>query len=280
MSIRIVTDSTSDISPEVASDLGITVVPGYVWFGDEVYRDGVDISSTEFYDKLTRATVHPTTSEPTPEDFARVYADCSEGAESIISIHISAKISRIYDSALQGKKLAEGECRIEVVDSHFVSVGLALVVMAAARLAKAGESWRRVLEGTQRAISQVSMLGVFDTMRYLVMSDRVSSSIAAMADMLHIKPLLTFNNGEMVRAGLVLTYSNGMDKLYEFVENNHPNVQDLAIAHSTVPEKVNQLKKRLGYVFPEERIHVAQMGSALAVHGGPGMLVVALRRGD
>ncbi len=77
-----------------------------------------------------------------------------------------ATISRIYDSVLQGKKLAEGECRIEVVDSHFVSVGLALVVMAGARLAKAGESWRRVLEGTQRAISQVSMLGVFDTIRY------------------------------------------------------------------------------------------------------------------
>jgi len=279
MSIKIVTDSTSDISPEVAQALGITVVPAYVQFGDEVYRDGVDLSNDGFYQKLATSFVQPTTSEPTPQDFAKVYSDCSKEAEGIVSIHISAKISGTYNSALQGKRMTKGKCQIEVIDSHFTSIGLALVVMAAARLAEAGGNLQSVFEETQKAIHQVHMLGIFDTMKYLVLGGRVSKATAAVADIFQIKPLLTFKNGEIVRAGLARTYSKGMDRLYEFVENRL-SIQDLAIAYSTVPEQASQMSKRLSSIFPEERIYVAQLGSALGVHGGPGGLVLALRQGE
>ena len=174
MSVKVVTDSTSDISPEVARALGITVVPVYVRFGDEVYRDGIDISNDGFYQKLVTSFVHPATSQPTPQDFAQAYSDCSKEAEGIISIHVSAKTSGTYNGALHGKKMMKGECPIEVVDSKFTSVGLALVVMAAARLAQAGESLPGVFEETRKAIDQVRMLGVFDTMKYLVLGGRIS----------------------------------------------------------------------------------------------------------
>jgi len=277
MVVKIVTDSTSDISPEVARALGITVVPAYVRFGDEVYRDGVDISNDGFYHKLVTSFVQPTSSEPTPQDFARVYSDCSKEAEGIISIHVSAKISGTYHSALHGKKMMKGECQIEVVDSHLISVGLALVVMAAARLASAGDSLPSVLEETQRAIGQVHMLGIFDTMKYLVLGGRISKATASIAGILNIKPLLTFNNGEIVRAGLVRTSSSGMDRLCEFVEDN-PAIQDLGIAHSAVPEQASQMKARLGAVFPQEKINVVQLSAAMGVHGGPGVLLLALRQ--
>ncbi len=189
MSIKIVTDSTSDISPEEAQALGITVVPAYVRFGPEVYRDGVDISNDGFYQKLLTSFVNPTTSQPTAQDFARIYSDCSREAECIVSIHISAKISDTHHSAMQGKKMAGGKCQIEVIDSHFISVGLALVVMAAARLAKAGENLQSVLEETRQAIEQVHMLGVLDTMKYLVLGGRVSKATAAVANIFQIKPL-------------------------------------------------------------------------------------------
>jgi len=279
VSVKIVTDSTSDISPEVAHASGITVVPAYVQFGDEVYRDGVDISNDGFYQKLVTSFVPPLTLPPTPQDFARIYSDCSKEAEGIVSIHISAKISDTCNSALQGKKMAKGKCQIEVVDSHFTSVGLALVVMAAARLAKAGENLQSVLEETRKAINQVHMLAILDTMKYLVLGGRVSKATAAVADILQIKSLLTFRDGEVVREGLVRTYSRGMDRLYEFVENRL-NIQDLAIAHSTVPEIANQMNKRLNSIFPGEKIHVAQLGAALGVHIGPGALVLALRQGE
>lgn len=279
MSVKIVTDSTSDISAEVAHASGITVVPAYVQFGDEVYRDGVDISNDGFYQKLVTSFVPPVTSPPAPQDFARIYSDCSKEAEGIVSIHISAKLSGMYNSALQGKKMAKGKCQVEVVDSHFASVGLALVVMAAARLAKAGGNLQSVLEETQKAINQVHMLAILDTMKYLVLGGRVSKATAAVADILQIKPLLTFRDGEVIREGLVRTYSRGMDRLYEFVENRL-NIQDLAIAHSTVPEIANQMNKRLNSIFPGGKIHVTQLGAALGVHIGPGALVLALRQGE
>jgi len=279
MVVKVVTDSTSDISPEVAHSLGIAIVPAYVRFGDEVYRDGVDMSNAEFYYKLVTSPVHPATSQPPPQDFAVVYSDCSKEAEAIISIHVTAKASGTCNSALQGGKMTKGKCRIEVVDSRLTSVGLGMVVMAAARLAGAGGNLQSVLEETHRAISQVRMLGVFDTVKYLVRGGRVSKAIGVVASILDIKPLLTFKDGEVVRAGLARTNSSGMDRLYEFVEST-PTVQDLAIAYSTIPEQASRLKARLGSIFPEEKIYVTQLGAALGAHGGPGALALAVRRGD
>ncbi len=280
MGVKIVTDSTSDISPEVADELGIVVVPSYVRFGAELYRDGIDIGDIELYDKLAKAEVHPTTSEPTPADFANVYSDCSKEAESIISIHISAKISRIYDSANQGKSIAGGTLRIGVLDSSLVSVGVALVVMFAARLAKAGEGFEDIIEKTQQTIKQIRMLAVFDTMRGLVFSDRVGFGITALADVANAKPLLTVKDGVLIRAGLARSYPEGVLKLIEFVDDNLPNAQDLAIAHSVVPERAHELKERFSNAFAEDSIYVTQLGAALGVHSGPRALVVALRRNN
>ncbi len=276
MTVKIVTDSTSDISYELAHTLSIEIVPVYVKFGDEVYRDGVDISGDGFYRKLATSFVYPVTSPPTPADFFKVYSDCLKDAESIVSIHISAKISDTYDSAMKAKKLMKGKGQVEVIDSRFTSVGLALIVMAAARLANAGESISNIVEETQRGINQIRMLGLVDTMKYLVAGGRISRVTAAVANIFQIKPLLTFRDGEVVRRGLARTYLRGMDDLCEFVETS-PNVQDLAIAYSNVRIQAEELRKRLSPVFPEEKIYLAQIGAGLGVHMGPGALVVAFR---
>jgi len=276
MTIKIVTDSTSDISSELARTLDVAVVPVYVRFGDEVYRDGVDISGDGFYRKLATSFVYPVTSPPTPADFFKVYSDCLKDAESIISIHISAKISDTYASAMKAKRLMKGKGQVEVIDSRFTSVGLALIVMAAARLANAGESISNIVEEIQRCINQIRMLGLVDTMKYLVAGGRISRVTAAVANLFQIKPLLTFRDGEVVRRGLARTYLRGIDDLCEFVETS-PNVQDLAVAYSNVHTQAEELRKRLGSVFPEEKIYLAQIGAGLGVHMGPGTLVVAFR---
>ena len=107
MSVRIVTDSTADLSPQLAQELGITVVPVYVLFGDKSYRDGIEIGYDELYDKLINSPIHPSTSQPTPADFAKVYQELSKETDEIISIHVSGKLSGTYSSALQGKKLID-----------------------------------------------------------------------------------------------------------------------------------------------------------------------------
>ena len=130
MSVRVVTDSTSDLPSQVAEELGITVVPVYLRFGDKVYRDGVDISHDEFYQKLVESPVYPSTSQPPPLDFANVYSKLSEETDEIVSVHLSSKTSGTYESALRGREMVGSGCRIEVIDSLLVSMGLGLIVKA------------------------------------------------------------------------------------------------------------------------------------------------------
>jgi DegV family protein with EDD domain len=279
MKVKIITDSTSDLSPELAKNLGIEVVPGYVRFDGEIYRDGVDISKSGFYRKLADSPFHPVTAEASPQDFAQVYSRYAYEADGILSIHISSKISRMYQSAQKGKKMVKAKCPIEVIDSHFASIGLALIVIAAARLASAGESIENITGATKKTIGQINMLGFFDTMKYIARGGRASQHVMELSNILRIKPLLTFKNGEITVEGLVRTHAHGLEELYKFVEET-PGIQDLGIAYSTDDDSALALRQRLGSVFPEPRVHIEQIGAALGAHCGPGAVFVAIRRGD
>jgi len=276
VNIQVITDSTSDIPRDIAEELGIRVVPVYIRFNDKVYRDGVDIQKDEFYQVLADSPYHPATSQPTPEDFVSAYKEYSDTVDGIISIHVSSKASGTYNSAIIAKKMLGSRCPIEVVDSQFTSAGLALVVMAVARLVKAGKNLAVITAEVRRIINKVDIFGVFDTMKYLARSGRVSKTIVTAANILDVKPLLTFREGEIIRAGLVRSFSRGMDRLYKFVEGKG-DIAELIIVHSAIPEKAEQLKKRLAWLFPEELIRTFQLGAGLGVHGGPGALLVGLR---
>ncbi|GAI35226.1 unnamed protein product, partial [marine sediment metagenome] len=117
MTVKIVTDSSADLPPQLAQQLGITVVPLYVRFGSEVYRERVDISDDEFYQRLLHGPTHPVTIQPSPQDFVNAYQELSPEADGIVSIHISSKLSGTCNSALQGKEMTDKGCPIEVVDS-------------------------------------------------------------------------------------------------------------------------------------------------------------------
>lgn len=200
--IRIVTDSTSDIPKEVARDLNITIVPTYIQFGGETFRDGVDIDADEFYRRLTTSTHHPITSQPSPGDFAEVYKSLADGSEGIISIHISSKLSGTHQSALLAKQMMGQKLPVEVIDSQYNSMGLGLISMAAARVANAGGKLQDVLEETKKAISQIRMLGIFATLKYAIAGGRINKSFGKVASVLNIKPMLTFRKGEVAMAGL------------------------------------------------------------------------------
>lgn len=276
MTVKIVTDSTSDLSPQVARELGITVVPVYVRFGERVYRDGVDISEDEFYQKLVESPIHPATSQPSPADFADVYKKLSREADEIVSIQVTSKLSGTYNSALQGRELVKTGCRIEVVDSLSVTMGLGLIAMAAARLAEAGESLPVVMEEIRQCIPRIRLLGVFDTLKYLLRSGRIGKAKALLGSVLNVKPLLTMRDGELLPAGLARTRSKGIERLFDLVKNAL-NIQELAIVHSTTPDEAGSLRERVASIFDRGRIHVARLGPALGVHGGPGALILALR---
>jgi DegV family protein with EDD domain len=278
MTIQVITDSTSDINAAMADEFGIRVIPIYIRFGDKFYRDGVDMKIEEFYVKLDTSPNHPATSQPTPEDFAAVYKEYCDRVDGIISVHISSKISGTFNSATIAKKILGSQCPIEIIDSKLNSAGLALVVITTARLVKTKKGLAAIADEVRRSVSQVHMFGVFDTMKYLAWSGRVSKAIVAAANILNIKPLLTFREGEIIRAGLVRSLHKGADRLYQYVESKK-NITEIAIVHSAIPEQAEKLKERLGKLIPVEKIRIMQLGAGLGVHGGPGVLLVALREG-
>lgn len=276
MTIKIVTDSTADIPSALAKELGITVVPLYVRFGDETYRDRVDITEDEFYQRLMNDPIHPNTSQPTPQDFVNVYRELSQQADGIVSIHISSKLSGTCNSALQAKELVATECPVEVVDSEMVSMGLGLLAIEAATIANSGKGLQQVVEEVKQLISSTHVWALFDTLKYLALGGRIGKAKALLGSILNIKPVLVVKDGEMAPAGQVRTRAKGIGVLCDFV-NKVIDIQDLAIVHSTTPDEAQALTDRIGAMFDKDRIRLARLGPALGVHAGPGALVVALR---
>ena len=276
MTLKIVTDSTADLPPRLAGDLGVTVVPVHVRFGDQVYRDRVDISEDEFYQRLLHDPIHPSTTQPTPQDFADVYQKLSQEAEGIISIHLSSKLSGTYNSALQGKEIVDTKCPIEVIDSQVLTMSLGLLVIAATTIAKSGKNIQQVVEEIKQTIPSIHLLALFDTLKYLALGGRIGKVQALLGSVLSVKPMLTIKDGELVPAGRVRSRIRGINRLVDFVKNA-VDIQDMAIVYNTTPDEAQTLVGRMGSIFPKERIRLARLGPALGVHAGPGVLLVALR---
>jgi len=276
MAVKIVTDSSADLPDEVVKALGVTVIPLYVRFGDEVLRDRVDISEDEFYERLQHDPVHPNTTQPTPQDFVELYQKVGKGADGIVSIHISSKLSGTCNSALQAIETMEATCPIEVVDSEILSMALGLVVIAAATAAKAGESMDKVVAVAKQTMPKIRLLALLDTLEYLQKGGRIGKAKALLGSILNVKPILTLKDGEVVPAGQVRTRAKGMDRLFEFVQST-ADIQELTVVHSTTPDEAQALAERFGSVFDKEKIIMSRLGPVLGVHIGPAALIVAIR---
>ncbi|MDD5190297.1 MAG: DegV family protein [Dehalococcoidales bacterium] len=276
MPVKIVTDSTSDLSPELARENDISVVPLYVRFGEHNYRDGVDISLDEFYTRLTTSNIHPSTSQPSPADFARTYNNLAKETDQIISIHLSKKLSGTYNAALQGKEFANTKAEITVIDSESVSMGLGMTTLMAARLAKAGANIQKITGEVKEAIRHTHLMGTFDTLKYLVIGGRIGKAKALVGSVLNVKPVLIMREGELHPVANVRTHNKGVEKLVDFVKEAL-HIQELTVIHTTTPDEADSLKNRLAALVDTSFLHVARLGPAVGVYGGPGMMAVAFR---
>lgn len=276
MTIKVVTDSTADLPPQLAKELDITVVPVYVRFGQNVYRDRVDISEDEFYQRLQSDPVHPNTTQPSPQDFIDVYKKLSQQADGIVSIHVSGKLSGTASSARRARETLREKIPIQVIDSQLVTMGLGQIAIEANNIAQSGKNLLQVSEAVENMIPTIHMLGLLDTLKYLVMGGRVGKVKSLLSLILSIKPLLSVKNGELVPVGRVRSRAQGIDKLFDFVKNSR-DIQDLAIIYNTTPDDAQALAERIDPVYPKERIRLARLGPALGVHAGPRILFVSIR---
>lgn len=279
MTVRVVTDSTADLPAEVIRELNITVVPAYIGIKGRSYQDGIDITPDEVYQKLVESDLPITTSQPPPADFAEAYRHVLKEADEIVSIQATSKLSGIYQSAVQAREMVGGKGRIEVVDSASVSMGLGLITIVAARLAKAGVGMSGVLAETRSAVNQIHIWAIFDTLKYVFRGGRLGKATSMLGSVLNVRPVLTMKDGVIHPAGFVRTRARGIEKLLDNLKR-FTNVLDVGIVHSSTPEEAQTLRCRLSALVDKNRIYVSRLGPALGVHGGPGTLILALRASD
>jgi DegV family protein with EDD domain len=277
-SVRIVTDSTADLPPELAAALGITVVPLQVAFGNEVYRDGVDLTPEQFYAKLPGSPVMPKTSQPSVGTFEAVYERLCRDTDSILSIHISSSLSGTCGSAVIARDTFRNRCNIEVVDSRLASMGLGLVVLECARLARDGASLRELDHHAKRMIPNVHILFAVETLEYLQRGGRIGRAQALVGSLLSIKPLLKIEEGEVRPVEKVRTRLKALDRLVEFVEL-FADVKQLAVVHAAATDDVQTFLKRIEPLVPREKVLVSQMGPVVGTHVGPGTIGVVASQG-
>jgi DegV family protein with EDD domain len=276
--VRIVTDSTSDLPPAVAKELGITVVPLSVHFGDKTYKDGVDLSPDQFFSILTTSSVHPTTSQPSAGDYIKAYTQLSATTKSIVSIQMSSKLSGSYGAAMMARESVFTRCQVEVIDSLSASLGLGFLAISAAEAANQGASLREVTSLVRRLIPHIHIMLSVDTLEYLERGGRIGRAQAFLGTMLNVKPLLKIEDGEIHPVERVRTRAKVLERLYEFVEL-FPHIERLAIVHSHTPEDAEMLIRRIEPFVPREKVMVAQYGPVLGVHLGPGTLGVIVDQG-
>jgi len=275
MTIKIVTDSVADLPPQIVKDLDITVIPVNVCFDEEVYRDGIDISAEQFYEKLAGSKVMPVTSVPGLGVFAETYDKLAEETDKILFISLSSKLSSVYKVAQQSVEFMKKKCRVEVVDSQWVIMAQGFIVMTAARAAQAGASLDEVLNIVHRNINRVQLCSVFDTLEYLKRGGRIGRAAAFLGTMLHVHPIIGLKDGEVVPMGRKRSRAQAMDYLYDLAVS-YSHIEEMSVAYVNAVEDAETLIDRLNVKFPRERVIRSRTSPVIGTHTGPNLLVLAL----
>ncbi len=236
MTIRIVTDSTADLQLEEAERLGITVVPLTVFFGEEAYLDNVELDNAKFYSKLQTSKELPRTSQPSPASFQAAFTRLiEEGADGIISVHLSSKLSGTYQSACTARNTLPESLRkvpIEVIDSRSISAGMALALKRAAEEARQNLSLEDIRAHLMDQFLRTRIVAVLDTLEFVRRGGRIGSAEALLGNMLSVKPIIALKDGEVVPLERPRTRGKAYARLAQIIADMGP-LQELAIANPT-----------------------------------------------
>jgi DegV family protein with EDD domain len=277
--VKMVTDSASDLTPEVIKDLEITVVPLHIQFGNETYKDRVDLSPEEFYDKLQHSSVLPSTSAPSPGMFAEAFDELAEKYSQILGVFVSRKLSATYDATLQGIKLMKRKCQVEVVDSTLGIMGQGLLVMEAAKRAMSGANLSELINLMSETIPRIHVRVTLDTLEYLARGGRIGKVQAFLGSMLKMNPILGIKDGVAFPAARVRSRAKATEWLFEFA-SKFSKVKALAVEYGTNVAEAKALASRFASVFPKAPIYMANVSPVVGTHTGPNPLSVTVLEGQ
>jgi DegV family protein with EDD domain len=262
-SFAVVTDSTADLPDEWRARYGIEVVPLMVLFGQESFRDRVDMTDEEFFARLEKSTSLPTTSAPSPGEFAKVYERLAKDHDGCISIHIGAQLSATAEAARVGASQVEG-FRVEVIDSETVSMPVAFLC----RIAAESEALDAAVAAVKQRVPLTRVLALLDTLRFLEMGGRLSRAQAMIGTMLDLKPLLLVADAEIKPVDRVRTRSRAILRMLEFFSTELP-VEAVAVMHAQARDEADEIAAQLRDELPNLDVPVGQIGCVLGTHVGP-----------
>lgn len=275
--VQIVTDSTSDIKQEDAERAGITIVPAYVFFGEEQFRDGVTISAAEFYHRLQQRGAFPKTAQPSPQDFADAFATLAPNGP-VLALTCSSKMSGTYNSALIGRDMVlkdHPDAAIEIVDSLLVAMGLGVLAQDAAQRARDGMEIEELAEWARDTASRTRIYFAVDTLEYLARGGRIGKAQRFLGGLLSVKPVLEFRDGEVHPLERVRSRAKA-HALLESLALQSGNPEQLAYASTTDHERANEMASRARERLGLDDVPVYTIGAAVGTYAGPGCVGVAI----
>jgi DegV family protein with EDD domain len=277
--VAIVTDSTAGFPENILEDLSIRAIPLQVIWGDTTYQDSIDIQPTEFYTKLETATVMPSTSQPSPAAFKKVYAELAEAGHDILSIHISSELSGTMASALQARDMLP-DATIEIIDSGTTSLAMGLPTLIAARAAKDGASLEECKQIATQAQANSGIYFAVATLEFLKRGGRIGGAAAFLGTMLNLKPILSVQEKKIEAVERVRSMSKAINRLIEIVEQQAGDSKKVhvGVIHANAPDEANKLLERL-----RDRLNVSdsaicmigEVSPVIGTHTGPGTVGLA-----
>jgi DegV family protein with EDD domain len=275
MTVKIIADSLGDVPEELVKKLDITIIPINVLFGMETYRDGVDISTAQFYDKLVRTKALPTTAVPALGIFADIYDRVAQDTDEILALTVSHKLSGTFDAATHAVEMMKRKCRVKVIDTLHVIMGEGLVVIAAAQAAKKGASFEELEKLIRKNIERSEERMAFDTLDYLKRGGRIGAGQAFLGSLLKINPVLGIKDGEIHPITRERSRAKALDALYNFALG-FSHIEALAVEDATTPDEGNALTQRITEKFPGVHLYRSIVSPVIGAHVGPSVVAVTV----
>jgi len=273
--VAVVTDSTACLPPEITEELGITVVPIWVIFGEQAYRDGIDITSTEFYFRLRTGELLPRTSSPSPNDYLSIFEQLKEEAESILVITYSSRFGMSYQSARLACKVFT-DARVEVLDSCTATMAQGFVVMITARAVCNGADLDRAIEVAEHTIPRVGFLAKLETLTYLYRSGRVPEIADWLGRALKLRLVFGSDKGKVSVVGASRTRRQALNQILdELMDRTGGARLDVAIFHAEAENEAGMLKEMLVQRFDVDEFFSVEMTPVIGAHIGPGVVGLA-----
>lgn len=278
--VAIVTDSNAYLAPRLVEQLGVHILPHTIHLPQGDFKEGSEITSSQFYRQLAEAepAYLPRASGPSMEDFVELYARLGKQTDQILSLHLSSALSDTVRNAQRARNTMLGRLSIEVIDTQSATVGLGMLVQAAAQAAKSGHGLDDCVRLVRGLMPHIYLFFLVKHLPYLERERRISSAQSLLGSMLRVMPLLQIEEGEIIPLEKVRSHQRGVDKLYDYVSEFAQLQRATILQHGFEPE-AKELVARLKVAYPQQQFPVLTNNPSLAVHLGPeAMGVVVLER--